>query len=109
MSPRCRSGSLPRQSKSASASPCSPPSAARSAVADFWTHGARLAGGPAPNVRIPAAEELRPLEYGRRLPQRQRNVLGDASRSTGRRLFEAALAGGAQAVGSETTGDIVVL
>ena len=38
-----------------------------------------------------------------------RNVLGDATRSTGRRLFEAALAGGAQAVGSETTGDIVAL
>jgi cytosine/adenosine deaminase-related metal-dependent hydrolase len=60
-------------------------------------------------VRISAADELRTLEYGQRLVHRQRNVLGDASRSTGRRLFEAALAGGAQAVSSAATGDIVAL
>ena len=39
------------------------------------------------------------LEYGQRLVHRQRNVLGDPTRSTGRRLFELALAGGAQASG----------
>ena len=37
---------------------------------------------------------------------RQRNVLGEATRSTGRRLFEAALAGGAQATEAPTTGGI---
>ena len=37
---------------------------------------------------------------------RQRNVLGEATRSTGRRLFEAALAGGAQATDAPTTGGI---
>ena len=51
------------------------------------------------NVRISAADELRTLEYGQRLIRRQRNVLGDPTQSTGRRLFELALAGGAQAVG----------
>jgi formimidoylglutamate deiminase len=50
-------------------------------------------------IRISAADELRTLEYGQRLMHRQRNVLGDATRSTGRRLFEAAVAGGAQAMG----------
>ena len=34
---------------------------------------------------------------------RQRNVLGEATRSTGRRLFETALAGGARA--TDATGD----
>ena len=51
------------------------------------------------NVRISAADELRTLEYGQRLAHRQRNVLGETARSTGRRLFELALAGGRQAVG----------
>jgi len=50
-------------------------------------------------VRISAADELRTLEYGQRLMRRQRNVLGETTRSTGRRLFDLALAGGAQAVG----------
>ncbi|HEY2610245.1 MAG TPA: formimidoylglutamate deiminase [Reyranella sp.] len=50
-------------------------------------------------IRISAADELRTLEYGQRLMHRQRNVLGEATRSTGRRLFEAAVAGGAQAMG----------
>jgi formiminoglutamate deiminase len=51
-------------------------------------------------VRISAADELRTLEYGQRLIHRQRNVLGETMRSTGRRLFDLALAGGAQAVGA---------
>ena len=57
-------------------------------------------------VRISAADELRTLEYGQRLVRRQRNVLGDPTRSTGRRLFEAALIGGAQATDPETAGGI---
>ena len=52
------------------------------------------------------ADELRTLEYGQRLVHRQRNVLGEATRSTGRRLFEAALAGGAQATDAEPMGGI---
>jgi formimidoylglutamate deiminase len=57
-------------------------------------------------IRISAADELRTLEYGQRLVHRQRNVLGEATRSTGRRLFEAALTGGAQATEAMTTGGI---
>lgn len=69
-------------------------------VPDFLGQDGRLGVGSDSNVRISAADELRTLEYGQRLIHRQRNVLGDASRSTGRRLFEAALAGGAQAAGA---------
>ena len=65
----------------------------------FLAAGGRLGVGSDSNVRISAADELRTLEYGQRLIRRQRNVLGDPMQSTGRRLFELALAGGAQAVG----------
>ena len=70
-------------------------------VPDFLGHGGRFGVGSDSNVRISAADELRTLEYGQRLIHRQRNVLGDAGQSTGRRLFDAALAGGAQAVGRD--------
>ncbi len=65
----------------------------------FLAQGGRLGVGSDSNVRISAADELRTLEYGQRLIHRQRNVLGNPDRSTGRRLFELALAGGAQAAG----------
>jgi cytosine/adenosine deaminase-related metal-dependent hydrolase len=53
------------------------------------------------NVLISLAEELRLLEYGQRLKRRMRNVMaGSADASTGRRLFDAALAGGSQALGA---------
>ena len=73
-------------------------------VPDFLAHGGRFGIGSDSNVRISAADELRTLEYGQRLIHRQRNVLGDAGQSvgqsTGRRLFDAALSGGAQATGA---------
>ncbi|HEX4505356.1 MAG TPA: formimidoylglutamate deiminase [Alphaproteobacteria bacterium] len=54
------------------------------------------------NVLISLAEELRLLEYGQRLKRRARNVMaGRAEASTGRSLFDAAMAGGAQALGVE--------
>jgi formiminoglutamate deiminase len=67
----------------------------------------RLGVGSDSNVRISAADELRTLEYGQRLIHRRRNVLGEASRSTGRRLVEAALDGRAIEVGQRA--DFVVL
>lgn len=73
---------------------------------DFLRNGGRFGVGSDSNVRLSAADELRTLEYGQRLIHRQRNVLGDAGQSTGRRLFDAALAGGAQATGA--TDDAVV-
>ncbi|MBV8913139.1 MAG: amidohydrolase family protein, partial [Acetobacteraceae bacterium] len=62
--------------------------------------GGRYGVGTDSNVSIGAAQELRTLEYSQRLCQRARNVMAGAEgRSTGRTLFEAALAGGAQALG----------
>jgi len=63
-------------------------------VPDFLAQSGRFGVGSDSNVRISAADELRTLEYGQRLIHRRRNMLGDATQSTGRRLFEAALAGG---------------
>jgi formimidoylglutamate deiminase len=52
------------------------------------------------NVLISLGEELRLLEYGQRLKRRKRNVMARrADSSTGGALFDAALAGGAQATG----------
>ena len=55
-------------------------------------------------MRIDAAEELRLLEYGQRLLYRQRNVSARDGRSTGRTLFDRALAGGGQALGASSAG-----
>jgi formiminoglutamate deiminase len=52
------------------------------------------------NVQLGPAAELRQLEYGQRLHHRGRNLLAShEGQSTGRRLFDAALAGGTQASG----------
>lgn len=68
----------------------------------------RLGIGSDSLIRISAADELRTLEYGQRLTHRQRNVLAEPARSTGRRLFEAALAGGAQATDERALGGIAI-
>ena len=67
--------------------------------ARFLAKGGRFGVGSDSLVRVSAAEELRGLEYAQRLTQRSRNALGEEKRSTGRRLHEAACAGGAQALG----------
>ena len=76
-------------------------------VPAFIRQGGRFGIGSDSNVRISAADELRTLEYGQRLFHRQRNVLGDPDRSTGRRLFDAAL--GPNAIASGQRADFVVL
>ena len=76
-------------------------------VPAFLKQGGRFGVGSDSLVRISAADELRTLEYGQRLFHRQRNVLGDATRSTGRLLFDGALDGKALAVGQPA--DFVVL
>lgn len=77
-------------------------------AAAFLAGGGRSAVGTDSNIRIDAAEELRTLEYSQRLAHRARNVLAQApGASTGRSLFDAALAGGRQALrpaGSEPAG-----
>jgi formiminoglutamate deiminase len=68
-------------------------------AAEFLAAGGRSGVGTDSNVRIDAAEELRTLEYSQRLAHRARNVLAATpGASTGRSLFDAALAGGLQAV-----------
>ncbi len=67
----------------------------------FATAGGHYGVGSDSNVRIDAAEELRLFEYSQRLFRRGRNVLAlQQGKSTGRALFDAALAGGAQALGA---------
>jgi formimidoylglutamate deiminase len=67
---------------------------------EFRALAGRLGIGTDSNVLLDAAAELRLLEYSQRLSRRARNVLaGDTGHSTGRSLFEAALAGGTQALG----------
>jgi formiminoglutamate deiminase len=67
----------------------------------FTQGGGRFGIGTDSNVQIGLAEELRMLEYSQRLSLRKRAVMADGSRSTGRALFDRALAGGAQATGSQ--------
>ena len=76
-----------------------------------------LASDPTPTSRSRHRENSRQLEYSQRLVQRARNVLaGREGQSSGRTLYDGALAGGAQAVGRRVgklapgfRADIVVL
>ena len=66
---------------------------------EFLAAGGRSGIGTDSNIRSDAAEELRTLEYSQRLVHRARNVLAPApGASTGRSLFDAAIAGGLQAL-----------
>lgn len=72
---------------------------------DFQAAGGLFGIGSDSNVLIDAAEELRSMEYAQRLAHRARNVLGRADTpSTGRVLFDGALAGGARALGQKQVG-----
>lgn len=51
------------------------------------------------NIRISLAEEMRTLEYSQRLRDHSRAALATPALSTGRRLWEGAARGGAQAAG----------
>jgi formiminoglutamate deiminase len=55
------------------------------------------------NVLISVAEELRTLEYSQRLALRARNVVAAPGGSTGRRLFDSALLGGARALAANAS------
>ncbi|MDA9437753.1 N-formimino-L-glutamate deiminase [Bradyrhizobium sp. CCBAU 51745] len=67
--------------------------------------GGSFGVGTDSNVLVGVADELRQLEYGQRLRHRARNVLsGGAGCSTGRTLFDDALAGGAQALAQPVAG-----
>ncbi|MCC8939771.1 formimidoylglutamate deiminase, partial [Bradyrhizobium sp. Arg68] len=75
------------------------------AAREFLAAGGRFGVGTDSNVLIGVADELRQLEYGQRLKHRERNVLsGRPGASTGRALFDHALAGGAEALAQTTVG-----
>ena len=65
----------------------------------FLNGGGRFAIGSDSHISVSPAEDLRMLEYSQRLRDRTRNALaGGPNRSTGRSLYHAALAGGAQSL-----------
>lgn len=65
-----------------------------------WTGaGGRFGIGSDSNIRIGLTEELRVLEHSQRLRDRGRAMLARADASTGRVLYQGAVAGGAQAAG----------
>lgn len=75
------------------------------AAREFLAAGGTFGIGTDSNVLVGVADELRQLEYGQRLRHRERNVLSSgAGRSTGRTLFDHALAGGAQALAQTPVG-----
>ena len=71
---------------------------------DYLAAGGRIGIGSDSHIRIDLAEELRLLEYGQRLTRRARNCLAAPGAHTGRSLFDAALAGGAQALAQPAAG-----
>jgi formimidoylglutamate deiminase len=73
----------------------------------WFAAGGRLGIGSDSHVRVALAEELRQLEHSQRLRDRARAVLATPAQSTGRRLFEAAVLGGAQASGRARGGEPV--
>lgn len=62
-------------------------------------HNGRIAIGSDSNIRISLSEELRTLDYSQRLRDHSRAALATPDHSTGRSLFNAICAGGAQAAG----------
>ena len=67
---------------------------------EYLANQGAIAIGTDSHVSVGVAEELRTLEYSQRYLTRGRNVLaGGPERSTGRHLFDAALAGGARSIG----------
>jgi formimidoylglutamate deiminase len=67
---------------------------------DYIAQGGRWGIGSDSHVSLSVVEELRWLEYGQRLRDQRRNRLYRSDQPmVGRTLFDAALAGGAQALG----------
>lgn len=67
---------------------------------DYLSAGGCFGVGSDSNIEISAPGELKQFEYSQRLKHRARNVLAEREgQSTGRSLYEHALAGGAQALG----------
>ncbi|WDY58421.1 formimidoylglutamate deiminase [Pseudomonas sp. PSKL.D1] len=75
---------------------------------DFLAQGGRMGIGSDSHVSLSVVEELRWLEYGQRLRDQRRNRLyREDQPMVGRTLYDAALAGGAQALG-QAVGELAV-
>lgn len=75
---------------------------------DYLAQHGRFGIGSDSHVSLSVVEELRWLEYGQRLRDQRRNRLyGQDQPMVGRALFDAALSGGAQALG-QPTGELAV-
>jgi formimidoylglutamate deiminase len=70
----------------------------------FLDRGAAFGIGTDSNVLVDVAGELRQLEYAQRLGDRARNRMSVEGKSTGRTLFDAALAGGTKALAAAPGG-----
>ena len=68
----------------------------------YLSAGGRFGIGSDSNIRIALSEELRTLEYSQRLRDTCRASVATKEKSTGRVLFEGAVAGGAQAAGRKS-------
>ena len=64
--------------------------------------GGAIAIGSDSNIRISLSEEIRTLEYSHRLRDHSRAALASDDKSTGRRIFDEIVAGGANAAGRKT-------
>ncbi len=73
----------------------------------YLSAGGRFGFGSDSNIQISLFEEVKALENSQRLASRARAVLASLDRSTGRVLFDAAAAGGAQA-GGRSSGKLEV-
>jgi formimidoylglutamate deiminase len=70
----------------------------------FLDRGGAFGIGSDSNVLVDVAGELRQLEYAQRLGDRARNRMSVEGKSTGRTLFDAAVAGGTKALACGTGG-----
>jgi len=64
---------------------------------NWFNNKGKVAIGSDSNIQISLSQELRTLEYSQRLRDHSRAALATSEKSTGRRLFDAACTGGAQA------------
>lgn len=72
---------------------------------DFLAQGGRMGIGSDSHVSLSVVEELRWLEYGQRLRDQRRNRMYRSDQPmVGRTLYDAALVGGAQAMGQAVAG-----
>ena len=72
---------------------------------DFLAQGGRMGIGSDSHVSLSVVEELRWLEYGQRLRDQRRNRMYRSDQPMiGRTLYDAALVGGAQAMGQAVAG-----